>query len=268
MKRLFVVGCQRSGTTLVRMLLESHPEISCVDEPRAYAALRDRLHLSAGMVGYKIPRWTEQLNCDRLSDGGLDLVCPRFYDGEPIVFVVRNVLDVVGSMMRLQVPGGNWWSVWGIQALERKLESREFLARYRAELQTIGDVGGNPFAAAALYWKYKVVSLGEYRELRWPVHALHYENLVTNPREELGTLFTFLGLPWDERVLRHHVQTHADLYRNGKAIGGTDPRRPIDRASVEQWRTAVAPHQVDAIRAVVSTGEDVGLGDVRTLEKV
>ena len=29
---LFVLGCQRSGTTLLRFLLGSHPAVTCIDE--------------------------------------------------------------------------------------------------------------------------------------------------------------------------------------------------------------------------------------------
>jgi hypothetical protein len=31
---IFIVGCQRSGTTLVRLMLDSHPNISCGPETR------------------------------------------------------------------------------------------------------------------------------------------------------------------------------------------------------------------------------------------
>jgi Sulfotransferase family len=36
---IFIVGCQRSGTTLVRLILDAHPNISCGPETRFLAAL-------------------------------------------------------------------------------------------------------------------------------------------------------------------------------------------------------------------------------------
>lgn len=31
---IFIVGCQRSGTTMLRLILDSHPRISCGPETR------------------------------------------------------------------------------------------------------------------------------------------------------------------------------------------------------------------------------------------
>jgi hypothetical protein len=39
-ERFFILGCQRSGTTLLRLILESHPDIFCYDEIKAYAVLQ------------------------------------------------------------------------------------------------------------------------------------------------------------------------------------------------------------------------------------
>jgi len=38
---IFVVGCHRSGTTLFRLILDSHPAISCGPETRFLADLEN-----------------------------------------------------------------------------------------------------------------------------------------------------------------------------------------------------------------------------------
>jgi hypothetical protein len=70
MRRFLITGCQRSGTTLLRLILGSHSKIYCYDEYLAYARLRDGDASEAQgyqLVGYKIPRWAEQLNDPQLS---------------------------------------------------------------------------------------------------------------------------------------------------------------------------------------------------------
>jgi Sulfotransferase family len=37
--RFFVAGCQRSGTTLLRLVLECHPRVYCFDEAIGYRVL-------------------------------------------------------------------------------------------------------------------------------------------------------------------------------------------------------------------------------------
>jgi Sulfotransferase family len=41
-ERFFILGCQRTGTTLMRLVLESHPDVFCYDELKSYAVLRQR----------------------------------------------------------------------------------------------------------------------------------------------------------------------------------------------------------------------------------
>lgn len=38
-RRFFITGCQRSGTTLLRLILEGHQDIRCFDETRSYGVL-------------------------------------------------------------------------------------------------------------------------------------------------------------------------------------------------------------------------------------
>ena len=68
-ERFFILGCQRSGTTLLRLILEVHPDVFCYDELKGYAVLQGAIQEDlphARLIGFKIPRWTEQMNCEVL----------------------------------------------------------------------------------------------------------------------------------------------------------------------------------------------------------
>src|SRR6186713_2185314 len=101
----FITGCQRSGTTMMRLVLECHSGITCFDETRSYRALATREHdgpAAAGLVGFKIPRLAEQLDQPRAFDLGLDDPPQGFYRGQNALFLVRDYRDVVASMLKLK----------------------------------------------------------------------------------------------------------------------------------------------------------------------
>jgi hypothetical protein len=79
------------------------------------------------------------------------------------------------------------------------------------------------------------------------VLALRYEQLIAEPEGVLRTVATFLGVHWEPALLNHHGLDHSELDAHGKAVGGTDPKRAIDRASVGRWRKVLPQSAVDSI---------------------
>ncbi|HZT83276.1 MAG TPA: sulfotransferase, partial [Gemmataceae bacterium] len=161
--RFFIVGCQRSGTTLLRLVLECHPLVACYDEDTAYKALQEGCRCpppGKRLAGFKIPRWTEQLGEPVCRDEGLAETAAGLYQGEPLVFVLRDVRDVVASMHKLRMTERQTWLEFCARPiLEAKLRRPEFRERYAPEIAALRACGDSPFAAGALYWKYKTQSV-------------------------------------------------------------------------------------------------------------
>lgn len=117
LERFFISGCQRSGTTMLRLVLESHSSIQCFDEAMGYDILVKEMKgeivdfsVKAGSVllGFKIPRFTEQLTQAEFNECDYGSI-PSFYRGQKVVHVFRDALDVIASMMKLKVAGGVSW---------------------------------------------------------------------------------------------------------------------------------------------------------------
>ena len=106
----------------------------------------------------------------------------------------------------------------------------------------------SPIATAALWWSWLVESgrrdaaaLGSsYSELR-------YEALVANPEKTLRELVDFLELPFDEQMLAYHLprEPRPDDPRPGESAW-----LPVT-ASIRDWRTQMAPHDVEVVEALV-----------------
>src|ERR1019366_1943188 len=101
----FITGCQRSGTTLLRLVLECHPDVFSFDESDAYRVLASRSFetpIGQRLVGFKVPRWAEQLDAVILGDFGLPYEAQQIYDRQKILFLVRDYRDAMSSMMKLR----------------------------------------------------------------------------------------------------------------------------------------------------------------------
>jgi hypothetical protein len=104
----------------------------------------------------------------------------------------------------------------------------------------------DPVSTTALWWKHKVglgrqagQSLGQdlYYEIR-------YESLVTHPTEECAKLCSFLGVPYDEVMLRFHEgRTKSDPGLDAKRAW-----RPIT-PGLRDWKTQMGTEDIERFEA-------------------
>jgi len=258
MERFLILGCQRSGTTLMRLLLESHSDVACVDEILSYLVLLGITgHTTQKpLLGFKIPIWTEQMLYPQLQGNELSFTAPElaqadnFYHGEKLIFLVRDPLDVVASMMTLTMRGGQkWMEVVGAPMMQEKRKDSTFALRFSKELSQVDSAAERIVALGALYWTFKNAALLDYLAAGLPVLPVSYEQLVADPETQLRRVVEFLGVEWQPDVLRHNELPHTQI-RNGKAIGDTDPTRPIDSQSVGQWQRLLTNPQAATVKSI------------------
>jgi hypothetical protein len=253
---VFVIGCQRSGTTLMRLVLEAHSKIECFDEIEAYSLLAGlgSPTFRKPILAFKIPRWTEQLDLPLLWDYGLPERAQRIYSGQKILFMVRDVLDTVSSMLKLKIAGQTWLEHYGIPILQAKAaQDKRFAQQFSKELETIQRAHDPSISVAALYWKYKTEALLGYFQKGYPVLPIYYEDLTRQPEVQLREVCRFLNVAWEDSLLDHPRIVHREVFENGLTVGDTDPKRSIDRTSVGQWRQHLTEEQVAQIATVVAS---------------
>ena len=261
--RFYILGCQRTGTTLLRLILEGHPDVVCYDELKGYAILQDAVvedPSPARLVGFKLPRWTEQLTRPILQDEGMEGRCHNFYRGEKILFLQRDVRDTIASMLKLKAGKSTWCETWVPRVIEAKLAREDtFQNRYSAELSIIEKCGSRLVGMAALYWKYKNAAYFEYRDAGLPILAVSYEDLVQNPRPVLQSVCGHLEIAFHENLLHHDRLPHTELFVNGLTVGNTNPKAPIQAGSVGQWDKFLSPDDLRIIDRVISAGATFSL---------
>lgn len=265
MDRFFISGCQRSGTTMIRLILESHHLIQCFDEAAGYDLLMSEskgksskflVKEGAALLGFKIPRFAEQLTWKEFSDPDYG-VFPSFYQNQKVIHVFRDALDVIGSMMRLKAPGGtSWLDRYGRSILQALIQHPYVSALYKEKYSALEQKRLPVHLVGALYWEIKNQGYFDLLEHNRPVYAVKYESLVSSPETELLKLTQFLGVCWSDSLLNHPDHPHAELDEKGNAIGETDPRRSIDTQSIGSHRHLMTEQQIQEVRNYVEDLSD------------
>jgi hypothetical protein len=192
---IFVVGCPRSGTTLLRQILDSHSSISCGPETRFLWGMRgieERNWQTLAGFGMSLEEWHAQVRAlfealhlryaqtqgktrwaEKSPDYALMLdYVDALYPESQIVHIVRDPRDVIDS----------WMHFYGTRSVHQA--ARNWVRYVRA---------AHDFARSQL----------EHRAIE-----IRYEDLARDPEQTLRKLFAWLGEPWEEEVLRFDLHKH------------------------------------------------------------
>lgn len=235
---VFIVGCQRSGTTLLRLMLDSHPEISCGPETRFLADLGritgaewDRFSLYGFPKEYWYRRFADLFGGfqqDYAAARGkrrwadktpmyalhIDLIDAVFPDAQ-VVHVIRDPRDVVTSHRERF---GYWSAMKAVVKWPRYVEHARLLG----------------------------TRLGTDR-----YHEVRYEALVRDPEPTMRALLAFLDESWSAAVLDPDAHPHdvLDRYRSfSSARRRAGDGAPIYGSRIGAHRRGLDPLLATAIR--------------------
>jgi protein-tyrosine sulfotransferase len=225
---VIVLTMARSGSTLLRFILDSHPELACPPETSLGSAcymmarLWDLLEPSPQSVqegvrphlvpaslpdpavasiralldevyGRYLARHHKQRWCDKsLDNTGIAALLADIYPEAQFICLYRHCMDVIVSATEA--------CPWG-------------LTGYGFEQYTAGTQGNN-VAAIAMCWLDRTRPIIEFQDTHPDrCHGIRYEDLVSAPEEVVQSLFDFLGV-------RRVPGITADCFAAGHEIRG------------------------------------------------
>jgi hypothetical protein len=265
---VFIVGCARSGTTLVRRLLDAHPAIAVTRETHWITKWLER---GEGMTvdGTTRPEILESLlayeRFARMPIAREDL--ERLFDADralPYSRFVTGVFDLYGRAFGKELVGDK------TPAYVRKIPTLHALwprARFVHVIRDGRDVAlsavswrrasklarrfstwsDEPYGTAAVWWDWLVRLGREAGAALGPAlyHELSYERLVADPAAECAALCRFLGLPYEESMLAYHdspLHAPPGLYAKRRSW------RPIT-PGLRDWRSQMSATDVERFEA-------------------
>jgi len=248
-KMVFIVGCQRTGTTLIGNILGAHPHAFLIDEPNEVypwieAILEGKDETSINLLFRQCCQKAREnylnpnLKCDEngtLSDEVTHLILktPNLtYSAdkiaacfpEPIcIFPFRDARDVVVSMNKLD------WNPMVEKQLERIKSNPGILGRFAAEVRDLEKPDIQPHEARAYIAKIKMRLRDTFTYPNMRTLEVRYEDIVQKPDEWRDKLIQHVGLSIQENGM-----DHTEVLK-GWGPGLTFRRRKIDVLSINQW---------------------------------
>jgi Sulfotransferase family len=286
----FIVGVGRSGTTMLRLMLDAHPDLAIPPETHFVPDLIDAIEGGATPeqtveVMTAVRQWGD-LHTDpadvvarwrRLDSFEPGPALRAFYEmyaerqgkpryGEKTPAYVKNMLKIEGAMPEARF----------IHVIR---DGRDVaLSRWK---RTLGGKDPAPAGQVAETWQRRIRraqrhghKLSHYLELR-------YEDLVTDTEPNLRRISEFLDLPWDPRMLTYYenaAERMSEMARDLPATDGKPTRpgeermqahamtqKPPDPAAMYRWKEKMAPADVAAFDAAAGDllrdlGYEVGAG--------
>lgn len=214
---VFVVGLPRTGTTLVERIIASHSAMTSVGETNIFASLAADGSLGAASqrsfdlreLGRRYVAAVERIyrpSGERLVDKTLQnyLYCGVIHAALPLAKIIllrRDPFDAGWAMYKAHFQQGFRFSYDLVELADYCLAYDRLTAHWQNTLP----------AEAFLEVAYEDVVLGQERESR--------------------RIIEFLGLPWEDRVLRFHESRAPSATASAVQV-----RRPIYASSIGKWR--------------------------------
>jgi hypothetical protein len=273
----FIVGAGRSGTTLLRLMLDAHPELAIPPETHFIPRLAERF----GEGALDAQAFAAALADERRwGDYGLDpaelaarvgaLPSPAL--GDALRCFYRLYAERLGKpRFGDKTPG----YVLAMAEVERVLPEARFVHLVRdgrAVALAQSERNGRRPRRNARAWRDRVLAARMQRERLSHYMEVRFEDLVTAPEPALRRICGFAELRFDPAMLDYHRTAEARLSElgglEGRTVGGEPvtaerrrswyalTREPPRAEEIGRWHTGLEPAERDAVEEEI--GELLG----------
>lgn len=253
---IFVVGAARSGTTLVRQMLDAHPRIHVTHEAAFY------FYRSLAPRGASVREWLGRY-FDTFSFAWLRVAPGEVLDELASMPSQDRTADAARAVMRRKARlrgkprygEKNPLDVVSLGRIFRDFADPRVVCVVRNPRATVASMQRMPWAppGVALEAVLGRLAYERVRPFADRVLEVRLEDLAAAPRETMGAVLRFVGEPWDDAVLDHVRHASRDDVAPlpwFTVAASTPPARDVAGGD---WRTSLSPA---AIRFVERASRD------------
>jgi hypothetical protein len=259
----FLLGCRRSGTTLMRVMFDSNPEMAVpleayfpVDPPAAWLGSGGAIDAGAVVSAFERKRWFRKLPLEAgafraaVEAGDIraypDVVrCffrtyadaqgkPRYGSKTPRHVILQPQLAAMFPEARfVHIVRDGRDVVLSLLEVDRDMPDLRTAARFWRDRVTRGRADGRRLGAE------------RYTEVR-------YEDLLDDPEHVLRRLCAFVEMPYDDAMLRYYERIPDMVIGTGVHAKLSQP----PTKGLRDWRTQMSPSDVDAFEVIAGDALD------------
>ncbi|HTB07328.1 MAG TPA: sulfotransferase [Bacteroidia bacterium] len=264
----FVVGKERSGTTLLQVILNAHPNIVAPPESRFIVLLYNRYGA--------IKQWSEKNVLDFCNDLFREGLFKNQWGMDKLKLrdSLLSVKDSLSYPLLCKIIFIQWGGegkdvkmifdknpvyYYFLPKLEMIFPEANFIhivRDYRANIVSHQRVFKIKRAADLAYRWLKIDELIEKSKLRkvGRYFTLKYETLVLEPESSIKSMCEFFGIPFSENMVKDHTSHIYSTFNENKRERFREMHRslftPMNVAHVDEWREKLSPDEVREAEAV------------------
>jgi len=243
---MIVLGLPRSGTTLLRRLLDAHPNIACPGETHLLNAAARFLHeddliegASMGVLdGLGFAGFPEEEVLEQLREFTFSFSRAQAHRQGKSRWAEKTALDVFYLDEIEQVFSGHVYQICvfrhGLDVACSNMELAEKNGGYIEEFHEYIKLHKRPLLAFCHAWVDRSNQLMELADRHIETTTVYrYEDLVAEPEETLRQVIEFVDEPWDESILDRAMGSNQNL---GFGDWKTYSKQKIENSSVNRWK--------------------------------
>lgn len=254
---VFIVGFQRSGTTLLRMMLNAHPEIAIPhDSAELWFNYRDKA--ASEYDGLSDARQVARMVDDLLAEPRIkawQTELPReqlLAEPMPKSFpdVMRRFHEVFARLHGKKMWGDkNTGTLVALDVLNREFPDCKIIHLVRdgrdcalSHMSKEYIYGYENVLRSAVEWREQTSLCHKMGAMLPPERFLEsrYEDLILTPETELQKICTFLGVAYAPQMLKYYEQVNENVPEEKRGLWPLLNKPPVV-SNVFKWKTKMTP---------------------------
>lgn len=256
---VFVVGVPRSGTTLLRLMLNAHSHISLGPETHFFTEIWDRRNDYGDLSNKDNLQilWEKYSQTKYFGDFGysdVDLVKRSIFKS------VKNYADFLRILLEIYAKNNNK-NVWGEKTPDHLFNVPEIASWYhdakiihvvrdpRAVCASIAKVpwASDDVVSNSRVWNHYLTFANELKNGKYSqsIIEIHYEDLIQSTEQVLNRICGFLAIEFEPGMLEFYRDSSrfvekGEPWKNNVML-------PLNKQSIEKWKQELSTTQQNEI---------------------